>query len=291
MSGKFTGKTRVFGIFGYPVGHSASPAMHNAAFNACGMDCVYVPFPVAPESLAAAVAGIRAMGLAGVNITIPHKEEVLGFLDELSPEARLIGAVNTIVNADNRLIGHNTDGRGFLQSLEEEAGFRIAGKTVLLLGAGGAARGVSVQLALAGAKKVIIANRRAERAAAIAEVVAGKTGAGAEITDLTEQALARVMTESELIINSTPLGMHPNTGEMPLLPTELLDGTQLVADLIYNPVETTLLKKSKAAGAGTLGGLGMLLYQGVVAFELWTGQKAPVDVMRSALTDHFNNRI
>lgn len=290
MSCKINGKTRVFGIFGYPVGHSASPLMQNAAFRACDLNCVYIPFPVSPELLPAAVAGIKAMGLAGVNITIPHKEAVAGFLDEISPEAGLIGAVNTIVNVDGRLGGHNTDGRGFLRSLEEEAGFRVADKTILLLGAGGAARGVGVQLALAGAKKVIIANRRPERAAAIAEVVARNTGAAADTTDLTEQALADAISGVDLIVNTTPLGMHPNTAEMPPLPTELLESRHLVADLVYNPMTTVLLKKASEAGAGILSGLGMLLYQGAVAFELWTGQKAPVEVMRQALAEHFKSK-
>lgn len=283
---KFTGKTKVYGIFGYPVEHSASPLMQNAAFATCGLDCVYVPFRVPPDGLSAAVEGIKAMGLAGVNITIPHKEAVAVFLDDVSAEAKLIGAVNTVVNLDGRLVGHNTDGRGFLRSLEEEAGFLLPGKTALLLGAGGAARGVAVQLALAGAKKVFIANRRPERAAAIAEVVTGNTGAGAEITDLTEGALARIITSVDLIVNTTPIGMFPNTAAVPPLPLELLEKRQLVADLVYNPMTTSLLQKAKAVGASTLGGLGMLLFQGAIAFELWTGIKAPVDIMRQTLMEH-----
>lgn len=284
---KITGKTKVFGIFGYPVEHSASPLMHNAAFEACGLDCVYVPFPVPPGQLKAAVAGVRAMGLGGVNVTIPHKEAVAEILDDISPEAKLTGAVNTIINTDGRLTGYNTDGRGFLRSLEEEAGFLVQGKTVLILGAGGAARGVAVQLALAGAEKITIANRRPERSTAIADVVAGNTGAAAEVNDLAEKALAGAITAADLIVNTTPLGMFPGTEAMPPLPVELLGNRHLVADLIYNPTETTLLQKARAAGAQTLGGLGMLLYQGAIAFELWTGQKAPVSIMRQALTAHF----
>lgn len=287
---KITGITKVYGILGYPVEHSASPLMQNAAFAASALDCVYVPFQVPPERLPAAIEGIRAMGLAGVNITIPHKEAVADFLDDISPEAKLIGAVNTVVNKDGRLVGHNTDGRGFLRSLEMEAGFHVPGKTALLLGAGGAARGVAVQLALAGAQKIIIANRRPERAFAIADVVTGNTAAATEITDLTSKALAGVITKADLIINTTPLGMFPNTEAIPPLPIEHLKNGQLVADLVYNPMTTTLLQKAKAAGASTLGGLGMLLYQGAIAFELWIGQKAPVDIMRQALMERFQNK-
>lgn len=282
-----TGKTRVLGIFGYPVAHSASPLMQNAAFEASGLDFVYVPFAVSPAALAMAVAGIKAIGMAGVNVTIPHKEAVLELLDETSPEAELMGAVNTIVNTDGRLVGHNTDGGGFLRSLEEEAGFRVAGKTVLLLGAGGAARGVAVRLALAGAHRIIIANRRPERARGIAETVNKHTPASGEIAEMTVQALTGLLPETDLIVNTTPIGMFPNTGEMPPLPVEFLEKKHLVADLIYNPMDTTLLRRSRAAGAATLGGLGMLLYQGAIAFELWTGQKAPVDIMRQALAAHF----
>lgn len=282
-----TGKTRVYGIFGYPVEHSASPLMQNAAFHARGLDCVYTPFPVSADRLGAAVAGCRAMGLAGLNITIPHKESVMEFLDEISSEAKLAAAVNTIVNHDGRLTGYNTDGKGFLRSLEEEAGFRVQGKTVLLLGAGGASRGVAVQIALAGAKKVIIANRSQERATAIADLIEGHTEAAAGVTELTEKALAGVVPEADLIVNSTPLGMYPNTAEMPPLPVALVTDRHLVADLVYNPAHTALLQQAKAAGAATLGGLGMLLYQGAIAFELWTGEEAPVDVMRRALEEHF----
>lgn len=288
MVSGISGKTRVCGIFGYPVEHSFSPAMQNQAFRATGLDYVYVPFPVKPGGLPAAVSAIKDLGLAGVNVTIPHKEPVLPLLDKLTREAELTGAVNTIVNQSGHLLGDNTDGRGFLRSLQEEAGFDPAGKTVLLLGAGGAARAVAVQLGLAGAATIFITNRSKGRAEEVASFVTEMTGAGTIVLDwpVTGGTLpGEALQAAQLVVQATPLGMYPKTTEAVPLSYELFRPGQVVCDIVYNPVKTRFLKEAGQSGAKVVDGLGMLLYQGALAFELWTGVAAPVQVMRKALEE------
>ncbi|BAF59310.1 MAG: shikimate dehydrogenase [Pelotomaculum sp.] len=287
MADGISGRTRVCGIFGCPVEHSFSPAMQNAAFKAAGLDYVYVPFLVRPGHLQAAVEAVRALDMAGVNVTIPHKETVLSFLDEISEEARLTGAVNTIVNRTGRLFGDNTDGKGFLRSLKENTGFTPAGKTALLIGAGGAARAVAVQLALAGLKKLFLANRSEGRARELAAFLAAQAGTEVEVIPWpkgeSEVLPGRAVTESDLVVQATSLGMYPRQQETVPLPFELFGPGKVACDLVYNPVETLFLQKAGQAGATAVDGLGMLLYQGALAFELWTGIAAPVGAMREAL--------
>lgn len=287
MASGISGGTKVCGIFGHPVEHSFSPAMHNAAFKALGLDYTYVPFPVAPGNLQAAVASVKALGLTGVNVTIPHKEAVLPMLDEISGEAGLIGAVNTIVHRSGSLYGDNTDGRGFLRALREKAGFAPAGKTALILGAGGAARAVAVQLALAGASRLLLANRSEKRAGELADFVLKKTGVNAVVLPWPKGEYdvlpGEALLEAELVVQTTSLGMHPNDSVSPPLPFDRFRPGQVACDLVYNPVETLFLRRAGQTGATTVDGLGMLLYQGALAFELWTGVAAPVDVMREAL--------
>ena len=280
------GKTKVCGIFGFPVEHSFSPRMHNAAFSYLKLNYIYVPFAVPPQALAPAVAGIRALNLAGVNITIPHKEQVISFLDEITPPARLIGAVNTIVNQAGHLIGHNTDGAGFLRALKEEMNFQPAGKKILLLGAGGGARAVAVALALAGAAQFTIANRPFEYAVNLARLIKENTNIRAEALPWLENeegVPAEVVAQADLIVQATPVGMHPFEHECLNIPFSCLRPAQIVCDLIYNPPQTLFLKRAAKAGAKVKNGLGMLLYQGALAFELWTGKPAPAAVMREAL--------
>ncbi len=293
MATGISGRTKICGIFGCPVEHTFSPALHNAAFTAAGLDYAYVPFEVSPRSLAAAVEAVRALGLAGVNVTIPHKEAVLPLLDGISGEAELTGAVNTIINRSGYLYGDNTDGKGYLRALKE-AGFDPAGKTVLFLGAGGAARAVAVQLMLAGAGKLVFANRTAARASELSRFVAEKTGARVELVtwpDRTGDKLpARVLAEADLVVQATSLGMSPNLGETVPLSFEAFRPGQVASDLVYNPVETLFLKKAVQAGAAAVSGLGMLLHQGALAFELWTGVPAPLEAMREALQKELANR-
>jgi len=284
-----SGRTKVCGIFGCPVEHSFSPAMHNAAFDALDLDFVYVPFPVEPGCLPAAVEAVRSLGLAGVNVTIPHKQAVLPLLDEVTEEARLIGAVNTIVNNSGRLLGDNTDGRGFLRALMEHAGFTPAGKTALILGAGGAARAVAVQLALAGVRKVFLSNRSKKRAEALAGLLVEIAGPAVEVVpwpgDGENSDMAGVLQFVDLVVQTTSVGMYPEENSTIPLPFLSFGPGQVACDLVYNPVETLFMKRAGRAGATTLNGLGMLLYQGVLSFELWTGKAAPVEVMREALNE------
>jgi shikimate dehydrogenase len=268
---KITGRTRITGIFGYPVEHTLSPAMHNAAFEALGLNYCYIPFTVHPDLLSEAVEAVRALSLLGVNVTVPHKEKVMPMLDEIDDEASFIGAVNTIVNSDGKLKGYNTDGRGFMESLSE-SDINLRDRNVLIIGAGGAARAIGYYLARE-AKALYIYGRtreRAERLAADLKKVAENVSTLSDIADL---------GRFRVIINATPLGLKEDD---PLpLNTGFLVKEQIVCDLIYG--NTLLLAEASKRGCITLNGLGMLLWQGVFAFELWTGRKPDVGIMRNAL--------
>ncbi len=281
-----SGKTKLYGIFGYPVEHTFSPGMHNAAFTKLGIDACYVPFAVNPASLEAAVKAIVPLGLNGLNITVPHKEHVISYLDQLSEEARLIGAVNTIQIRDGKLVGHNTDGRGFIRSLRTDAGFNPKGKIVLLLGSGGAARAVGFSLALEGVRKTYFYDIDTQKAETLARDVLNRTGADAEA--LPAGSLAAAAEAADCLINATPLGLK--TKDPIPLQKECIRKDHLVCDLVYNPPETKLLKAARERGAKRLPGIGMLLYQGVIAFEIWTGEKAPVPVMKRALARQIASR-
>ncbi|ASS74756.1 shikimate dehydrogenase [Tumebacillus algifaecis] len=273
-----TSSTRLVGLFGHPVAHSKSPQMHNAAFAELKLDYAYLAFAVEPPRLSAAVEAIRALHLRGVNVTIPHKVAVLPLLDEISKEAELIGAVNTIVNEDGKLIGYNTDGIGYLSALEEETGIDISGKRVLLLGAGGACRAVAAQMALHGAEHIAIAARAQERA----ESLAARLRVHATADGLSLEAAAVQLDAYDVIVNTTPVGMHPAEDAVPI-GTDGLRAGQLVSDLIYNPRKTRFLHEAEARGCVVSGGLGMFVHQGAHAFRLWTGVAAPIDVMRQTV--------
>lgn len=279
-------KTRAVALFGYPVHHSFSPAMHNAAFRARGFNCVYLAVPVPPERLGAAVAALAALDFIGANVTVPHKERVLFHLDEVTREARLIGAVNTIVNMGGHLAGHNTDGPGFIRAVRENGG-NPCGEAAVILGAGGAARAVAVSLALSGAKELVVFNRTPERAARLAALVRelGVMAAayGWDALEAADLRARSAFARAALIVQTTSLGMHPDIAAHPPVPLEWMSANHLVYDLVYNPAETTFLRAARSAGARAANGLGMLLYQGVIAFELWTGEPAPVETMRATL--------
>ncbi len=300
MPAPATGATRLVGLLGWPVAHSKSPAFQNAAFAAIGLDWFYVPLPTPPAHLPEAVRGLAALGFAGANVTIPHKETICSLLDRLDPEAELSGAVNTIVVEGwpdrPRLVGHATDGPGFLASLREETGCDPRGMTVLLLGAGGAARGVAVALVRAGAARLLIANRTASRASALAQALSarldrptGRPVSGEapriEALPLEAGALAEHLPAVDLVVQATALGMAggPDPCGMPPLDVTRLPRHAVVADLVYVPALTPLLAAAAGAGRRTVGGLGMLLHQGALAFERWTGRAAPLPAMRAAL--------
>jgi shikimate dehydrogenase len=280
MSVTIGGETTLVGIIGWPVAHSLSPVMHNAAFQSLGLDWAYVPLPVRPERLAEAIQGLRALGFKGANVTIPHKEVVMPLLDGLSSAAQAIGAVNTVVVREaGGLVGENTDWAGFLASLRD-AGFDPSGRRCAVIGAGGGARAVVYALALAGGHPVVF-NRTLERSIRLVEDLRVafpdvKTGAH-PLEDL-----CRIGGEMVLLVNATPLGMWPQVDASPWTDDLPLPSHLTVCDLIYNPLETKLLRQAREAGAMTIGGLGMLVHQGAAAFQLWTGLEPPVDVMMEA---------
>jgi shikimate dehydrogenase len=270
--------TVLYGVFGDPIRHSRSPIMLNRAFQEAGINGVYVAFHVKPEELGDAVRGIRALGYRGVNVTIPHKVDVMNYLDEIDEGAMIVGAVNTIVNEEGKLKGFNTDGIGYVRSLKEETGIELKGKRVLLLGAGGAARGVAYALANEGVSCIYIANRTKERAVELATTISAFT----ETVGIGMDELDNVVDNVEFVLNTTSAGMHPNVDELPL-PLHLLRSHHLVSDLIYNPRITRFLREAEAVGARIHGGLGMFIYQGAYAFEYWTGTPAPVEAMRQVV--------
>ena len=280
------GRTPVYGVFGHPVGHSLSPAMQNAALAHLGLDGIYVAFDVPPDALGDAVRAIRALGLAGVNCTIPHKEAVIPLLDELTEDAARIGAVNTIENRSGLLVGHNTDAGGFLAALRAE-GLDPGGLRSVVLGAGGSARAVAAGLAMVGGE-VALANRTVERSQALAEELNRKLGRQAirAVPDL-PGALRAELAGADLLVNTTPVGMG-REGEMRSpAPGEALHAGLFVYDLIYNPLETRLLREARACGARAAGGAGMLAHQGALALEIWTGAAAPVDLMRRVILERL----
>ncbi|WP_338588025.1 shikimate dehydrogenase [Paenibacillus sp. Y5S-9] len=274
----------LLGVMGDPIAHSKSPAMHNAALQAAEVNGMYMPLHVHPDQLEAAVRGIVALGYRGVNVTIPHKEQVMQYLDVIDESARLIGAVNTIVNEGGTLTGYNTDGIGYVRSLKEEAVPELAGKRIAVLGAGGAARGVIYALALEKPERIHILNRTADRAIALASDLRGH-GLG-EISGSGMEDVATVLATADIVINTTAAGMHPYVDDVPVDPTLIREGAA-VSDLIYNPLETRLLQESRMRGCTVHGGLGMFVYQGAVAFEYWLGIPAPVETMRRAVLNSF----
>ena len=280
---RIRGDTQLTGLFGFPVGHTASPPMHNAGFEALGIPWVYLPLEVRPERLGDAVRGAVALGFRGFNVTIPHKQAVIEFLHKKSDEAKLIGAVNTVrISDDGACHGFNTDGRGFVRSLRADAGFEAAGKVFFVMGAGGAGRAVATQLALEGAARVIVCDTDAPRAKALAESIASNVSPDIiELLPREKGPVAEALSRADAFVDATPLGMHE--GDPTSVPTDQLRPEMLVVDLVYNPPETALLAQAKARGCRTLNGLGMLLFQGVEAFELWTERKAPIETMRHAL--------
>lgn len=277
-----TGRTKLIGIIGYPIRHSLSPFMHNAVFEAMGLDYSYIPLEVKPRRLRSAVKAVRLLGFCGFNVTIPHKQRIMAFLDRLTPEARRIGAVNTVEIQNDRLVGHNTDGRGFLQAFVEETGRSVKDRRVLILGAGGAARAVAFQLTQEGVAAIMIANRSPARAKRLVRDLQRPTiRCAASVLPWTETALRAGVRQTDIVVNATSVGMGP--ADPPLLPSNVLRSAHIVYDLVYQPPVTSLLKQAQAAGAQAINGLGMLIHQGALSFEIWTGRRPPVEVMQEAL--------
>lgn len=274
-------KEELVGVFGHPVAENPTVVMLAAAFEALNLNWRYLTIEVLPEDLEAAMKGLRALNMRGINLTIPHKVEVLNYLDEVSPAAALMGAVNTVVRRENRLIGENTDGKGFMRALTQDAQMDPRGKKGVVLGAGGAARAITVELALAGVEQITIVNRSEERGQMLTDLLTSKTPTTAKFERW--QGTYTVPSDADIFINATSIGLPPNADEKPDVEYGSILPSMLVCDVIPAP-STPFLAEAKARGASVLDGLGMLVYQGAIGFKLWTGEEAPVEVMHQALS-------
>jgi shikimate dehydrogenase len=278
-----TGRTRLAAVIGDPVRHSLSPVLHNAAFRALDLDWTYLAFEVPAGGAADALAGMRALGIDGLNVTMPHKADVAAIVDQLTPDADRLGAVNTVVREGSVLVGHNTDGDGFVRALRIDENVDLEGKRCLVAGAGGAARAVVLALVTAGAGEVVVAARRAEAAADLVAMAGPPARVGSR-----DEADA-----ADIVVNATPVGMDNVVGidpnAMPIDPARLGAG-QVVVDLVYDPLITPLLHEARERGAVAVNGLGMLLHQAACAFRLWTGQDAPLEAMSAAVLAELAGR-
>ena len=282
------GHTQLVGLIGWPVEHSLSPAMHNGAFAALGLNWRYVPLPVPPGQIEAAVKGLAALGFRGANVTVPHKQAVVPALDTIAPDARRLGAVNTIVverseDGEVTIGGYNTDARGFIAALRE-GGFDPQGRSAVVVGAGGAARAVVSGLLWSGSGGVTVLNRTPERAQALISDLGRRSEDASRLRalPLTPENLIASARAADLLVNATTVGMWPHMGGSIWPDTVSIPAHLTVFDLVYNPLETRLLRQARESGAHAVGGLGMLVRQGALTFEMWTGEPAPVEVMREA---------
>ena len=279
------GFTEVVGLFGYPVKHTLSPPMHNAAYRAMGLNLIYLAFEVKPERLLEALKAAILFHWKGLNLTIPFKEKVLPFLDEITPEARAIGAVNTIKIQDNRLLGYNTDGGGFYHSLKEK-GVEVTGKKMLILGAGGAARAIVLELVHQGSGQIMVANRTLSRARQLVKDISPQAkGCKIRVIPLEEPILSNSVQEANILINATSVGLHPR--DSLLISPDAISPPLIVCDLIYSSPETPLLRIAGEKGCRSINGQGMLLYQGAQAIKIWTGKEPPVELMRKVLEEEI----
>jgi shikimate dehydrogenase len=281
-----SGKTRVCGVIGDPIEHTLSPAIHNAAFNHLKLDFIFLAFRVKAADLENAVRGMRGLGIHGLNVTMPHKSTVISFLDEVDPAVKFLGSANTILNKDGKLSGFNTDGVGALKALREN-GADLSEKKVLLLGAGGAAKAIAFALAEEVGELVVL-NRATEKAKELAEALGRMFNKKVVGGALSPDAIAKNLRGSDVLINATSVGMHPEANQSIVTP-QWLRSDLTVMDIVYNPVETKLAKDAKAAGAKVISGVEMLIYQGAASFEIWTGRSAPIEVMRRAALNKLSS--
>jgi len=276
-------KAELVGCFGQPVAENPTGVMQEAGFRAAGLNWRYLTVEVGPQDLAAAVQGVRAFGMRGINLTIPHKVAVIQHLDGLSDEARIIGAVNTVVREGDKLIGNNTDGKGFLRGIETDGGMDVGGKRVVVLGAGGAARAVATELILAGASDLLVVNRSLDRAGAmVADLIQNTSG---PVRFEPWVGSFAVPDDVDLLVNATSIGLYPDVDAAPDVNFSGAKSDMLVADAVFNPPETKFLAAAGEYGLPTLDGLSMLVYQGVIAFQMWTGQDPDEAVMKKALAE------
>jgi shikimate dehydrogenase len=277
-------KAELTGVFGHPVAENPTVVMHEAAFAELGLNWRYLTIEVLPADLENAIKGLRAFNMKGINLTIPHKVNVLKFLDEIKPDAALMGAVNTVINKNNWLIGENTDGKGFMYALTHDAKFDPHGRNAVILGAGGAARSISVELALAGVKTILIVNRNKVRGEILTGLISSKTSAKAKFVKW--ESGYKIPSDTDILINATSVGLSPDINKKPDISYDSITDNMVVCDVIPAPT-TPFLLESQKRGAKILDGLGMLVYQGAIGFKLWTGNDAPVNVMHKALSKAF----
>lgn len=278
------GQTKIYGIFGYPVAHTFSPAMHNAAFEKLKLNAVYVPFSVTPDRIKSAISALPSLGIAGVNLTMPYKEICLAYLDELSKEAKLIGAVNTIlVTEEGKLKGYNTDGIGFVTALRRQLRIEPKGRSAFIIGAGGAGKAVAIQLALEGAKHIFVVDIQKNKAHKLVQTLRRNIHhVRLRAVPYAKHEIERTIADTDILINATPIGMRESD---PLIfDPNALHHKIVICDLIYNPPMTKMLKVARSKKLKMMNGLGMLLFQGAAAFSIWAQKPAPVDVMHKALT-------
>jgi shikimate dehydrogenase len=278
-------KAELVGVFGHPVAENPTVVMIEAAFRELKLNWRYLNLEVLPEDLETAVKGLRAMQFQGINLTIPHKVEVLKYLDDVAPDAKLMGAVNTVRRDGDRLIGENTDGKGFLRSLREDAGLDPSGKRIVFLGAGGAARAMTVEMALGGAESITVVNRTPQRGESLTQLLADNTPVKSEFV-CWDHAYS-IPEGTDVVVNSTSIGLFPNVTEKPDIDYDSLTSEMVVCDVIPNPPRTPFLREAELKGATILDGLGMLVGQGAIGFKMWTGFDAPIPVMREALERVF----
>ena len=276
-------QAEVVGVFGQPVAENPTGVMQEAGFASAGLNWRYLNFEVPPEKLGAAMQAIDGLGMRGINLTIPHKVAVIEHLDELAPEARAIGAVNTVRVVDGKKIGENTDGKGFLRGVRVDAGMDPAGKRVVMLGAGGAARAIGTELVLAGASDLLVVNRSLDRGETMVADLRAATGGSVQFQPW--RGTYVVPSRCDLFVNATSIGLFPDVDAVPDVDLTGASAGMLVADAVFNPPETGLLAVAKARGLPVLDGLSMLVYQGVIAFEMWTGQSPDEKAMKSALRE------
>ncbi len=279
-----TAPTKSFAVLGHPIVHSLSPVMHNAALRAMGLDAVYLAYDVLPDALMGVLESMRAMGFGGVNLTIPHKEVAFAGLDQLDASAEAVGAVNTVVFTDAGICGHNTDGEGLMRAMQESFGETIEGRSVCVLGAGGAGRAAAITCALRGAARVVVAGRREEQVRPVVFDIA-EAAPNCDVSSAlgVEGTWADASRAADLVVHTTSVGL--NADDAPVLGAEAFRSGQALFDMVYTTRETSLMRCAREAGAQASNGLGMLLHQGAVALSIWTGREAPVDVMREALED------
>jgi shikimate dehydrogenase len=282
-----SGKTQVCGVIGDPIEHTLSPTIHNAAFNHLKLDFVFLAFNVKAAELENAMRGMQGLGIHGLNVTMPHKNTVIAYLDAVDSTVKFLGSANTILNKDGKLYGFNTDGTGALQALRENGVEKLSEQKVLLLGAGGAAKAIAFSLAKEVGELVVL-NRAAEKAKRLSEALGRTLNKKVVGGALSPDTIAENLRDSDVLINATSVGMHPEANQS-IVPSQLWRSDLTVLDIVYNPVKTKLAKDAKAAGAKVISGVEMLIYQGAASFEIWTGRSAPIEVMRRAALNKLSS--